>query len=242
MSLSLKKSKEDAPVTPETSGFPTVNLLPASIVEVIEQRRLVRRFAFVGGGVVIASVLLFAVQAGQIAIANNALSKAEAQTTSLTAEKMKYAPVADYYDTTKAQRMIAGGQLGGSVLNSLVLSKLSADMPPGVSLNGYSVTVAAGTNACPGPDPFTASETAGCSTLVGTAGSTESVGDLLNNLKKDEFFADPYVTSAAHGDKGVSFNGTVNLTKKFYGTRLAPLAATAPAAAPAPAPGTGTAK
>jgi|GEM_PF-1001055 len=73
-----------------------------------------------------------------------------------------------------------------------------------------------GAVTCNRPDPFHPAAIIGCITLSGTAPSRAVVGELVNNLKASQMYADPFVTTTTvAGTNGVTliqFNGSVGLT------------------------------
>ena len=232
LALKTKDKTKTPPAAPPnaTGGLPTVNLLPPSIIEGVQQKRLIRKFILGAVGVLVVTGLAWGAQTAQIIGANNNLEEQQANTAVLAAEQNKYAPVADYYLAVNAQRTTVGAQMSSSVENSQIAQKLLLLAPPASGVKLGSLSIATGAATCPGPDPFAVSKVpaAGCVSLVGTAANVQQVGTLLNALRDEPGFSNAFVTSASAGDGGVAFNGTVNVTSDFYTKRYAKLLVTEP--------------
>lgn len=81
-------------------------------------------------------------------------------------------------------------------------------------------TTAPEVSPCPGPDPFQTRTVVGCVTLSGTAGSRADVGDLVIQLGDDPLFVEPFISTTTTADEaGVTFSGSVGLSKRVFSKR-----------------------
>ncbi|GAA0610299.1 hypothetical protein GCM10009547_10400 [Sporichthya brevicatena] len=81
--------------------------------------------------------------------------------------------------------------------------------------------------SCARPDPFNPAPIIGCVTLSGTAQNRAQVGQLIQNLRAADLYADPFITTttmnAGDGSEVVAFAGSVGLTGKAVSGRYADL-------------------
>ncbi|WP_019874611.1 PilN domain-containing protein [Sporichthya polymorpha] len=81
--------------------------------------------------------------------------------------------------------------------------------------------------SCARPDPFNPAPIIGCVTLSGTAQNRAQVGQLVQNLRAADLYADPFITTttmnAGDGSEVVAFAGSVGLTGKAVSGRYADL-------------------
>ncbi|MBA3742104.1 hypothetical protein [Sporichthya sp.] len=139
-------------------------------------------------------------------------------------------------DLTKTQGAGAPGPGTLQNLNSPVRSALGAAEDPSVTADidgadGAAVTatpqVPVAPVACARPDPFNPAPIIGCVTLTGTAQNRAQVGELVQNLRAADLYADPFVTTTTingiDGAESVAFAGSVGLTGEAVSGRYADL-------------------
>lgn len=231
------------------SVVPAVNLLSPWVFEALETRRLRRRFVVLAGLLVLAIGAGWAVQELRVRQAEQLLTVEQAETTRLTTEAKKLAPVRVYVTTVEGQKTTVHEAMQHEVLHSRVLADLREATPAGARIESLTVTVApppvegaaaaeaaAGTtpapapvpvgataaSPCPGPDPFNTRVVVGCLTVTGAADSRATVGELVINLGGERLFVEPFIdtTTTAEGDE-VLFTGSVGLSEAAFSKRYA---------------------
>jgi Tfp pilus assembly protein PilN len=231
------------------SVAPTVNLLSPWVLETLETRRLRRRFVAAGCGLVLLVGAGWALQELRVRQAEELLTVEHAETTRLTAETTKLAPVRVYVATVETQKKTVHQAMQNEVLNSRVFAALQKATPRGAQVESVILTVTppppppapapvpetgeggAGTPAptpaptpvespCPGPDPFNTRVVIGCLTLSGTADSRATVGTYVINLGDERLFVEPFIsTTTTNEGDGVLFTGTVGLSEASFSGR-----------------------
>jgi hypothetical protein len=212
--------------------MPDVNLLPPRVFEAAQAQKVRRKLGLIGGAMVLVVAGLYVGQTAQIMFANNALDTETAKGVVLDKQARDLAPVKAFYLGVDAQKTM----VQTTMAKELVFSKLASTLleTSGTDAQILTVTVttaasgAAGTEAaaagaaCTSPDPFTKAAIVTCAQFTGTSAGREGVAKFLANLTKSDKFAIPYVpvTDSADG-KGVTFNGSVGITDKFYSNRYA---------------------
>lgn len=233
--MSKRSKKSDKPVKvvtppPFVATLPTVNLLPAEVVEVLALRRLRRKFIGAGVAVAAAMAALYVGQFAVIANANSDLEQSQGQTQTLNTRMRELAPVRAFYAGVDANQKVIQQTMAHEVLYSGVVRRLHAAAPKGVAITNVSLTAqtpsgtvgadTAAASACPGPDPFNPGTSVGCINITGTAPNRVEVGRFIQQLFADEIFANPYVSATTVDQaKGMAFSATVGLTDKVYSKR-----------------------
>jgi hypothetical protein len=230
--LVLPRPTKHTVITPFTPAMPDVNLLPPRVFEAAQAQKVRRKLGLIGGAMVLVVAGLYVGQTAQIMFANNALDTETAKGVVLDKQARDLAPVKAFYLGVDAQKTM----VQTTMAKELVFSKLASTLleTSGTDAQILTVTVttaasgAAGTEAaaagaaCTSPDPFTKAAIVTCAQFTGTSAGREGVAKFLANLTKSDKFAIPYVpvTDSADG-KGVTFNGSVGITDKFYSNRYA---------------------
>lgn len=213
---------------PFVAALPMVNLLSSEVQEVVEHQRLKRLFLILGGGVLVAIVAVWLLQAGMIAVAKGKLEDEQAKSTELNAKQAALAPVQMFYGQVEANRSTIQTTMANEVLTSQVLSRLDSVTPAGITINTIGVTLesaaasgeavavdpTATTGTCPSQDPYSpAAASAGCVTVDGSATSREVLGTWLDNIEADDEFTVAFIptTTSDAETGGVTFSATIGL-------------------------------
>lgn len=232
--------------------LPSVNLLSPWVFEGLATRRLRKRFLLVACLLVLAMAGGWAVQHLRVTQAKQVLGVEQAETTRLTAETTKLAPVRAFVTTVQHQEETVQDTMAGEVYLSQVLEGLQASTPQGARVETVSVTLApppaspgsalsdgavpadqvappgsgapTTVSACPGPDPFNTRVVVGCVTLSGSASSRTTVGDFVIRLGDSVLFVEPFISTTTTADaERVMFTGSVGLSERAFSERYARL-------------------
>lgn len=230
--LTVPRPTKHTVITPFSPSMPDVNLLPPRVFEAAQAQKVRRKLVVMGGAMVLIVAGLYAGQTAQIILANKALDTETAKGVVLDKQARDLAPVKAFYLGVAAQKTMVQTTMAKELVFSELASTLVATSGTDVVIQTMNVTATApgtaGTQAaaagatCPRPDPFGKVTIVTCVQFTGTAPGREGVAKFLSNLNKDDKFAAPYVPVTDSADaKGVTFNGSVGITDKFYSNRYA---------------------
>jgi Tfp pilus assembly protein PilN len=194
------------------AALPRVNLLPPEI----EERRRFRRIQYGLGAGLLATVgvvaALYVGAAGSVTDANEELTVAKADGSSLQAEAAQYKDVTAVYTQAAAAQAMLTQAMGQEVRYSELLSDLSLSIPENVWVKNVSFTQAAAPPAVGSTEPGI-----GTLTVSGVGFSHEDVAVWLESLVSDNY-SNPYFSSSTEAligtRKVVNFSSTATLTPK----------------------------
>lgn len=214
-------------------GLPGVNLLSPSAFARLATRKLRRRFLIAGACLIVLVAVSGMLQRLQVVEAERLVAVEQAETARLEADNEALAPVRAFVNGVALQKQTVASNMAGEIYPSEVLGALQDATPVGLRLETLTLAVAAAQPAtagggatqvmtpCPGPDPFNTRTVIGCVTLSGTAGNRAEVGDLVINLGEVDLFVEPFISTTTTEDStGVSFSGSVGLSRAAYSKRF----------------------
>lgn len=198
-----------------------VNLLSPWVMDELRVNHLRRRF---GLGVVTLVLLVGLAWVGlnlQLHRAETEVRGEEALTPSLSAKIADLSDVRTYVTSVDQRSATVTAVTAAETQFSRALSALDAALPRSASLDTLSVALPTGTDesggantaACPGPDPFGATEVIACLELSGTAADRGDVSTFVQRLARVNLFVEPFVATTTNGtERGVTFTGSVGIT------------------------------
>ena len=232
------------------SPLPAVNLLSPWSFEAISTRRLRQRFSVACLALALVVAAGWGVQHLRVTQAEEELRVERAHAQLLTAETGALAPVQVFVASVDQQKATVQETMTREIYFSRVLGALQAATPSGANVESAIVALspeapplpAAGAepdtgagaatpepvvevpSLCPGPDPFNTLAVVGCVTLSGSAQNRRSVGDLVIGLGDSKLFVEPFISATTSEDgTGVTFTGSVGLSKRVFSNRYADL-------------------
>jgi Tfp pilus assembly protein PilN len=211
-----------------TPTLPRVNLLPP---EIAEARRF-RRVRVGLGAAVAVSVLgvgaLYMHAHSGVGAAQQQLTQAQDENTSLTRQLAQYQNVTALKDQVEVAETNLQQAMGPQVLWSHYMSDLSLVLPGNVWLTEVQVALGNdGSASSPGgiAGALPSADAIGAISLKGSALSHDDVAALLTALAKEKGFSDPYLTQSAESvvqntTKRIDdFQGSVDLSTKALSNR-----------------------
>jgi Tfp pilus assembly protein PilN len=192
-----------APAQLAAPTMPRVNLMPPEIAEAARMRR----FQLAMGGAVVAAVVvvgaLYVHAHSGVKSANEQLTQAQAQQTSLQSQLHSLSSVQDVYSQVAAKQATLDQAMGQEIRWSSYLTDLSLKVPDAVWLSsvsatetntGFSVTPVGAATAATTPSLGTPG--IGTISFAGLAFSHDDVATWLDVLGRERGFADPYFTNS----------------------------------------------
>ena len=217
--------------TAKTGTLATVNLLPPEIFEAARFRKL--QFGLAGVGLAAVAVVgALTYQAHHsVSAANDQLTQAQAQQTTLQTQLTGLQSVRDVYSQVAAKQTMLTHAMGSEIRWSTYLTDISLRVPSNVWLTnltatetGASATPATGAAAPPGGNasPLVAGGI-GTVQFSGVAFSHDDVATWLDALAKEKGFTNVYFTSSTKGAIGprgvVNFVSQVTLSQSALSGR-----------------------
>jgi Tfp pilus assembly protein PilN len=210
--------------------MPQVNLMPPEIAETERLRRLQRAMA---GAVVVSAVLvggLYWHTKQGVTSAQNQLTAAEAQHSSLQVKYNSLNDVQQVFTQVQAKRLLVQDAMGQEIRWSFVLNDLTTAVPDNVWLSGMTAqeTATPGSTAAPivGADGTTSG--VGNIVFTGMAFRHNDVANWLDSMAGVKGFADPSFTSSIKQSLApkilVNWNSTVILSATALSNRYTPKA------------------
>ena len=218
------------PTPGAATRFATVraNLMPDEVLSA-RQTEVVRRRVLLALAALVAVIIAgFGASWLQTNSAHNALDDANRRHTALVAQQRQYQPLATAQAQAQAARQQLASLMTGDANWSTVLATLRSKAPSGVSLTSVSATVTpvagagAAALASTATDPLnpTGATQVGTLTVLGTAGSKDSVAAYSDALSKLTGVTSVLVTNVAQSDTGLTFTVTAQLTTDLLGGRF----------------------
>jgi hypothetical protein len=189
------------------------------------------RMVLVGATVASLAVVggLYAMGAGAVSSAQDQLDSATAQGATLAAEAAKYADVPKVQAQVTAARTQQYQALGGEARWSFLLNNLALTIPAGTSLTSFTGTItgvppapagaAASTAGAPPAGTVTSAlghPGIGTITYVGEALGYPQVANFLDAQAKQKTLVDPFVSAVnaatGNGGKGLTFTSSATVT------------------------------
>lgn len=202
--------------TAKTGTLATVNLLPPEIYEAARFRRL--QFGLAGVGLAAVAVVgALTYQAHHsVSAANDQLTQAQTQQTTLQTQLNGLQSVRDVYGQVAAKQAMLTRAMGGEIRWSTYLTDISLRVPSNVWLTNMTATETGATPTAPttgaatpagGASPLTVGGI-GTVQFSGVAFSHDDVATWLDALAKEKGFTNVYFTSSTKGAIGP--RGVVN--------------------------------
>jgi len=227
----LTSSRRTKPtvIIPFTPTIPDVNLLPPRVFDAVQAKKAQRKLAVAGAVLALVVAGVYAAQAAQIMVANNALDTETAKSAGLEKQVRDLNPVKVFYAGVAAQKVAVQQTMARELYFSKVALELVKNNAAGVTIETMTVAAAADAGAssapgsvCPAANPFQAVPVVTCVQFTGTATRRGNVSAFLVKLNSNNKFANVYVPVTDSGDgKQVTFNGSVGITEKFFSNRYA---------------------
>ena len=205
--------------------YPTVNVLPQSVMDVVGLASLKRRFVIAAGAGALVMGVVFLAQTAQISVAKTNLADETGRTDKLIAQYMPLVPVKTYYAGVAANTAVIRATMAKEVYFSSLVTMLSNSVPADFAVGEISFNVdttpgAGNLTSCPGTDPFSKVRPIGCISFSAVAPSRKSVGAFLNTLSTENLLTNPYVSSTSVDNLNkVSFNITIGITENAFSKR-----------------------
>jgi Tfp pilus assembly protein PilN len=206
--------------------MPQVNLMPPEIAETERLRRLQRAMA---GAVVVSAVLvggLYWHTKQGVTSAQNQLTAAEAQHSSLQVKYNSLNDVQQVFTQVQAKRLLVQDAMGQEIRWSFVLNDLTTAVPDNVWLTGFTAVETTVPGAAAAPPAVGADGTTtgiGSLTFTGISFTHDQVANWLDSQAKVKGFADPSFQTAIKDSLGpqgiVQFSSSVVLTEKALSNR-----------------------
>ena len=145
----------------------------------------------------------------------------EGLTPSLSAKIAGLSDVRTYVTSVDQRSSTVTAVTAAETQFSRALAAMEAALPRSASLDTVSVALPTGTDesggantaACPGPDPFGATEVVACLELSGTANDRGDVSTFVQRLARVKLFVEPFMATTTKGvERGVTFTGSVGIT------------------------------
>lgn len=243
--LSLgKKKKDEDDVDSSMSNYdpnqefvpalPSVNLIPASVIEGYQLQALQARFVKGIGVLVVVVLALWGVLFGLEKISEMRVAQAQEEAAAYGSQVQALQPYADYRDSVQGKRTTIGEKMATEVNTGEVVDELkSIASSSGVSLSeSVQISVSTGEEAtgegsaasggtCQSSDPFTSQPSIGCITFTGE-GPRGDVADFIEELNSHDNFNNTFIPETTSGESQ-TFNGTVNYTGGFLTNAYADL-------------------
>jgi Tfp pilus assembly protein PilN len=197
--------------------MPRVNLMPPEIAQAQHLHQLQRGMA---GAVVVSALLvggLYWHAKSGMASAQNELTAAQSQNTSLESKYKSLAYVETDYAQAQAKQQMLEAAMGQEIRWSFVLNDLTTRIPNNVWLTGLSATETSAPGSVSAPTASVDGSTSGIGTVTfsGIAFNHDDVANWLQSMAKVKGFTDPNFQSSNKTDIGtrpvVTFGTTATL-------------------------------
>lgn len=223
------------PLDPATTPQHALRLLPIAAkllpAEIISARRArVVRSRVIAGLVAVALLLggYYAFALYQVQEARDSYEAAVAEQAALTAQQKDYNEVVQ----TQAQSTAISARLKTLLADDLRWARLLTDLRGAAATAGITVTGVSGSlpNAEGGASAGGSGQTTlpgastanvvGTMTITGTGGSKDAVAKYIDELGRNDKFANPYLTSVTAEGRRVQFSAQLDITKQALGGRF----------------------
>jgi hypothetical protein len=224
-------SERPTPVSSWKPTLPAVNAIPVSILNKYENKELIRKFAAIGGVVVIIFGALFGYSIFASINHQQELTEFESSSTELNQQIQALQPYEAYKSAVANKMTTLSTYLSTDVNVSGMLNSLySAAAANGVTFESLDINISdasptgeAVNSGCVQVDPFNPSTSIGCITFSGSQPNSEALNNLFNALQGQEGFVDAFLESATYesseGGTGNTFNGSIAFTDAFYSNK-----------------------
>ena len=207
--------------SPDASGepsfvatLPRVNLVPPAAKERAAAAKAKKGAV---AAITIAAISVAGVYASGFAAqgqAQTALDAATSAQASLSADLAVYSPVTNLAAQTTSLTDTVAAQTRDEVFHGAVLEHFVTAVGANGSISSVSVTTGAEAGGCTSTDPFSQAALAGCITFtVESSDGAAAASLLMNSLKTDSWFIDPFIPSVSPSNEGkTALSGTVGLS------------------------------
>lgn len=203
-------------VTTLTAAFPRVNLLPPEIAETQRLRRVQAGLGLAALASVAAVALLYLQAGSAVSAAQQQLSAAQAQQTSLQTQLARYNDVQQVAAQVQAAKAMYATAMGPAIDWAGYLNDLTLSIPDNVWLTSVSATESATAPGAPAPSTGLVPSGIGTINFAGVAFSRYDVANWLDSLAKEPGYTFPYVSNVSETTIGprvvVNFSSSVVLT------------------------------